>query len=376
MKKVLIISEQYSSNFGDGIIYDIVYKLLDRKCIIDSLDLSARKKVNNLETAYLTKNNFKKNNFKNWIKSLTKKLGLFIYGKNLKKIIDLYKDELEKKVESFNPDFVLFAGGQLFMDSFFEQIIYTISICDRKNIKVIFNACGCGKINSFYDKKMLRKIINSKMVVYISVRDHYKELKKIDKSGKVYETFDTAILYSKFYNDHFIKRKKYGIGIMLCTNISYKKQMSFWKEVLLFFEEQKIDYEIFNNGNIDDYNFAKNILENLNLNLEKLTKKPNSIIELVECINSYDKIISMRLHSLILAYSYDIPAIAVSWNTKVDEFYDRLLKKEFCLDFYSSIDKVKKTILDLNENFLDIERKKYINNNIYENINKIIQIIN
>ncbi|WP_238597524.1 polysaccharide pyruvyl transferase family protein, partial [Streptococcus suis] len=36
------------------------------------------------------------------------------------------------------------------------------------------------------------------------------------------------------------------------------------------------------------------------------------------------RIISFRLHSLITSYSLGIPSVAVEWDTKVRQFYDKI----------------------------------------------------
>lgn len=374
MKKVLIISEQFSSNLGDGIIYDVVYNYLKNNCVIDSLDLSGREKIDDLESSNMSESTLKKIGYKNTIKKVLKKVGIYVYGSSLRATIKIYKEELETKILEFKPNFVLFAGGQLFTDSFLEQIKYTVEFCSKKNIKVIFNACGSSNIGNYYEKRMIKSIVNNKAVVYVSLRDHFDEIKKLDKDKKVYDTYDTAILCSEVYNIKVTKEKEYGLGIMLSSSISYREQFDFWKNIICFLEQNEKKYGLFCNGSVDDYNFAKSILKSLDLNLNILAPKPRSPEELVQCINKYDKIISMRLHSLIIAYSYDIPALALSWNKKVDEFYNKINKNDYCLSFSSNIEIVKSKI-DLNKDFLDIDKKSEIIDDIHKNLEKILRII-
>ncbi len=374
VKKVLIISEKYSPNLGDAVIFDQVYSILKDKFEIESLDLSGRKQIDSSEKFH-NASNYKKS-FKSIIKKVFKMFGIFVYGNTLKETIENFKKAFKTLVIEFEPDCILFAGGQLFMDSFLEQILYVVLYAEKKGIKVIFNACGCSNIDSLYEKKSLKRIVHSEATKYISMRDHYEVIKNYEGNiKKVYDTFDTALLSHKIYDVPLLKKKEFGVGIMLDRNISREVQRTFWRNVISFLESQKKDYEIFCNGSIEDYDFSLEILKSLEIDNERIAKQPTSSKELVECINRYEKTISMRLHSLIIAYSYDIPTIAISWNPKVDEFYRKIGKSECCLKLTDHFEDVKNAITRLDASFLNRNIKDEIEASIEKNISSILKII-
>ena len=54
--------------------------------------------------------------------------------------------------------------------------------------------------------------------------------------------------------------------------------------------------------------------------------------ELVSLISSFKGIITARLHSCIVAYSLDVPAIAISWTKKVADFFALIKQPDRAID--------------------------------------------
>ena len=370
MKKVLIIGEKYSSNLGDGVIYDEVCYLLKKDFKIMSVDLSGRQRLENekdLENFSIIKEK---------IRYLKKKIRNILYYVKINKIAKTknnFEHVFNTIINNFKPNAILFCGGQMFLNCFLKNILYIVEISQKNNINVYFNSCGYGKITG-YNKIILDKIINNDCVKYISVRDGYDYLKKYDKNLKIYETYDTALLCNNIYKSSE-KTEKVGIGIMLSYDTCISKQIKFWKKVIKELKKEKIDWEVFCNGNLTDYAFCKYILNITNEHKKRLHKRPTSQQELVSIITSYNKIISMRLHSLIIAYSFNVPAIAISWDKKVEEFYRKILMNNLCFNLRDDPKKIFEEFKAID--YLNLFRdKEIIINNIKDNIQNIINLIN
>lgn len=54
----------------------------------------------------------------------------------------------------------------------------------------------------------------------------------------------------------------------------------------------------------------------LHLQRSQTMDRPKSVDELVNIISSFDAAVVTRLHSSIIAYSFDIPTIGLVWNNK------------------------------------------------------------
>ena len=374
MKKLLIIGEKYSSNLGDGIICENVNNFFKQKCITEFCDLSAKSFYNSniqnkqevniiiLKFKYYLKKGFGLINFKiNRIKN----------NKKLKETYNFYIS----KIDDFKPDYILFAGGQMFSSAFCNQINFIVKYADSKKIPVLFNACGIGKFLCKKDEKLISDALNSKNVKYISVRDNYNKVCSLANSKKVFSTNDTAIYTSKFVKKNNKSSIKFGVGIMLCHNYSIKKQINFWKNLLLYLKSINANWQVFCNGNEEDYLFAKYILKICNINDENaITTKPVIPTELIEIITKYDYIITTRLHSTIVSYSYNIPSISIKWDKKVEEFYEKIGSKDKCFNF-DELEKIKSEIADFHNYHYDEKIRKQIEKNINCNIENIIKLI-
>lgn len=372
MKKILLIGERYSPNLGDGVIYDVVFGLLKKNYIITCLDFAGKSSYS-LNTTCNEFSPIRENciYLKNKIYTI---LNIFNFNKILKQNDPLtkdYKSRLSELLIENKYDVIIFAGGQLFMDCFLYKILYTLDCANNYNIPVVFNACGKGQISNYNN---IKNIINSNCVKYISVRDNFHFFKKYDDYNKVFETYDTAILCNNIYIESK-KQKNIGIGIMISHKISFKKQLHFWQNIIKYCIDNKLEWEIFCNGNIDDYNFGKYILKSMELDYDHICQRPIFPNELVSTVTKYNKIISMRLHSLVIAYSYKIPAIAISWDKKVDEFYKKINRESFCFNFNSNLEDIKKSIITINNDF-DQKQILSIEQDISNNIKQINRIIN
>jgi polysaccharide pyruvyl transferase WcaK-like protein len=94
---------------------------------------------------------------------------------------------------------------------------------------------------------------------------------------------------------------------------------------------------LFNTGGAADvraseflYSQVKPRLSNVDV---KVCRKMESLGELCYLFSQCDVVIGSRLHSGIIAKSYDIPIIGIDWDKKVAGFYEMTDLKEFCFDY-------------------------------------------
>ena len=94
-------------------------------------------------------------------------------------------------------------------------------------------------------------------------------------------------------------------------------------------------------------NVYSNILGKLK-NLEVLiTDRLGNLYSLCNVINKCDVVIGTRMHSCVIAKSYDVPIIGISWDKKIDGFFEMIGLGDFCLgldEFNSSsiLDRLKR----------------------------------
>lgn len=325
MKKVTLIAEWYSDNLGDGLLSSCFEKIFSCDSIeVNKIDISKKEKFNNYidDTSLNCQTKSSPSLFKKMIPTGLKQI--IIIKKNFP---DYNKYLYSKNIQDC--DQIIFVGGQMFMWYFSYPIYKIVKLAAKKGIPVYFYACGVGNNKNFLLNKLLTSALNNPIVKNISCRDDCSYLRSIVKNDdKIKFTYDAGLYCSKLYGIKGKNSNKVGIGIMFLENIEISKLEKFWKKSIDYLLNNEENIEIFCNGNTKDYSFAYNIYKKYYMNNSNVSfsKKPTSPNELVSIIKKYERIISMRLHSLIIASSYEIPITAIFWDKKVELIFNKIQK--------------------------------------------------
>ena len=129
--KILLIGEFYSDNLGDGVLCEVVNKLIIDNIHADvtKLDLSAR---NNYGEYFVYSN--KEKFLLKIIKRIQKLFNIYPAGK----INMLFKKRYIEKFFQYNYDIVIFAGGQLVYGLVCNSINMIVTYCNKKHLPIIF----------------------------------------------------------------------------------------------------------------------------------------------------------------------------------------------------------------------------------------------
>lgn len=298
MKKIKIFLVQIANrNLGDTVIFDNMKYLVDKV-------LPLRKK------------------------SLYNLISYNIYSENLEYLS--------------GADAIIFVGGGIIKykyEKFYAYLEQIIEIADQRNIPVFFNAVGVEGFNKDDERSCRLKIaLNKSCVKGITTRDDFETLKlkyiqneKIVLKGVV----DPAIWSYKSYGISANKKSDtVGIGIVRhkifedngIESISREYQLEFWKEVLERLNLESIPWKVFTNGLKADEDFADEVLEYTGYGCSDLYRvnRLTHGYELVKTISEFKGIIACRLHSNIIAYSLQIPSVAIVWNKKMDFWGEKI----------------------------------------------------
>lgn len=203
-------------------------------------------------------------------------------------------------------------------------------------IPVVVNCAG---VESKYDESDYRcrrfsSILNSEPYRYITTRDEVDELRKYIKNGKteVAKIADVGTWASEAYN---IKRDEnsntIGIGVIAAERfVEFKRGISIDEYVneivktVRAIEERGDSWKLFTNGCTEDNSTAVLVCRCLGKAPEDILVVPTTPKELVETISQFKGIITSRLHSCIVAYSLNVPFVAISWNNKLKYFAENI----------------------------------------------------
>lgn len=328
----MLIGERYSNNLGDGIIFDTVESLClknHEKAEIISLDISGNKTY---RCEGITK---KKYSIRlRWLRKALSKYKRAIF----------LKKQLSEITDPANIDVAVFVGGQLFSSYFSKQILLISKYLNKHKVPIVFNCCGIGK-NSKKSIKYLEKALNFDSVRAISIRDNEEYFSKKIKLKKSFEvTVDPVYDLDSIYSKSDIGaggQKKQVVGIGLMEPVLYahnniglldKDYLDIARKIISCIEANGMEWSFFCNGNVEDFNYIKKICRLLGYSEEKIKKRPVYPAELIKIILGYDKIISFRLHSHIVARSFNIPTFGFVWDKKVKDFFSLFSDTNNCAD--------------------------------------------
>lgn len=241
-----------------------------------------------------------------------------------------FREYFKTKIK--NVDFLIFVGGALitykYNRNFHSPIYDLIQVANDNNIKVIFNSVGIegGYDLSYESCKMVKEYLNMPNVVSISTRDDFETLKKYVPKKNIFLTSDSVSNLGNFYK-YELQKKGIGIGLIAPSkfneysdNCLSEEYINIINETIDYCKTNNLAFKLFTNGHIEDYKFGEFLLKENNLNQEYLLKQPFTHEDLIMDINSFENVICSRLHSCIIAYSFNIPFIGIDWNGKIDFF--------------------------------------------------------
>lgn len=353
MKKIALVGLKYDTNLGDPIIYEstkfLVEKALKEKGIneyeIIPLDMTGRIGFNSYANYPTNKIvSYGKKILGNTLKislKLTKKIKRFNHNLQIKKwyLSNEYNRNLyfyNKQLK--NVDMIIFVGGGIIKykyQSFNFYIESIIKIAEKNNIPVIFNSVGV----EGYDENdsrcaLLKKALNKNCVKLITTRDDLKTLEMSYLENKKIITAQVSDP-ATWIGDAFNVKKDdnsgvFGLGVIRDKifrdndiDISEEQLLSLWRDIIDTLDKRNEKWVIFTNGLSYDYEFGIKLMKYLGRENEiedKVLDIPKTPEELVKNISKFKGIIASRLHACIIAYSLEIPAVALVWNNKLSMF--------------------------------------------------------
>lgn len=350
MNKILLVGLFKDKNLGDPIIGESVEYLYCKIRPDDSItriNLDEIEKHNNIFIRVLVKFHLKFNMSPSLI------------------INKLY----EKYFTSFvqNSNLVIVAGGGLikFEAQYFYGLRALLNICKQFNVPMAINSVGVEGYDERNKKcQSLKNALQIDSLKYLSTRDDIGLLIKsyYDGTPTVFceKVADPAVWIAEKYG---IKRKSnscvIGIGIgnfnlfsRYGSKLSYNYIKVIYIQVIKKLIEENEIVELFTNGLSDDNKCLLEIVEMFNefgINLKYHIPSNNE--SLVKIISGFKGIIASRMHSCIIAYSLDVPAVGLVWNKKLSLFGQNIGAGEYFIEPESMnpveiVDRLKDSVIN------------------------------
>ncbi len=337
--KILVLGWYYSSNMGDAVICDCVAELL--RCHFPQAQITVRdmagrtrfpqrKTVDRAHLDHLRRRQI--------LRSTATHLG---WDKQLSHEIWCFRESLPQMeaVTEGDWDLAVFAGGQLFMDSLALYVVHLTKVFEKRNIPVIFNACGIGPCVSPALRERLTNVLKSPTVRLVSCRDGAELVNSWCGEAVAVATDDAALWAGECYGMEKKPSHTVGLGVLYPQSLSPRKTAAFWRKIMQELDKKQIPWKMFTNGFEQDMVFARSLLDG-RPEADFLCPAPESPEELVSLIASFRSLIGFRLHSHIIAASLGIPTVALVWDQKVYRFFEKMDLQDRCFTIHDSASSV------------------------------------
>lgn len=346
--KILVLGAYESNNLGDAVICECVSQIIqehfsDTEITIQDLLSRNRRKAPG-------KTDFKLIKKREYINHVCRLLSQYtpvdlVYQLQQRRLA-AERAYLEEVCAS-DYDLVVFAGGQMFMDSYALFLHYCVMAFQKKGTPVLFHACGSGPSYSPQIRRLLAETLSASNVCSISCRDNTAAVRELLKGSKktVLDTYDAALSSARIYaQQKNAASDTIGLGIMYANSLHTKKVSAFWRSVIRQLDRQEIKWKIFTNGAASDDAYARRILSSMpeyrNREDAYLVPRDTEPEGLVRTISQFSALLSFRLHSHILAVSLDIPSVAVVWDKKLPAFFRKIGYPERCFQISDSAEEI------------------------------------
>ncbi len=346
MKRIALIGPLYESNLGDPLLFDCteyICKQIEKESNeYIKLDILAREKIQ----GHVPNIKYKKYplSYRVWNRIYSRYEKFFSpikvqeFRNNQKKWQFEHSEFKTRLIDYFeknfqNVDLVLFVGAgtikwHVRLD--FGPIFGVILECAKKrNIPCAISGAGIESEYNDVDSRSLyfSNVLSDNIWKIIATRDDIESLRKYVKSPniEIAKISDLGVWSAETYGVKADENSTIvGIGI-ICPNrfVQYGSEITEEEydktiiQMIEYFENKRIEWRLFTNGDVDDIKYFNLLCGKLKLKDDNVCRIPKTPKELVQLISQFKGVIVSRMHSSIIAYSLNIPFVSIAWNRKL-----------------------------------------------------------
>ncbi|MEZ5815616.1 MAG: polysaccharide pyruvyl transferase family protein [Hyphomicrobiaceae bacterium] len=349
--RVAIFNVKYSPNLGDGIIAECLETALRRRTgwHVVSLDLAGR-------TAYRSDAAPRRRSLAlQLLRAMPQRLRdgcveLALTPKLHDHIGPAWRRELA------SCDFAVIGGGQLiqaFDLNFPLKLTEVLQACEDTSVPAALFAVGARVPHSEKGRHLFESLLKSKALVHIAARDESSAQTLCDLGRRASIARDPGLLAAQTWPIEAPQqagaKRLVGVGVTHPSVLAYHASgtASPSQASTLLAYEQLIKslvaagnrVLVFTNGAGEDAIALRTIRARLdpatNPDVD-FAPAPTTPGHLARLIASLDALVAHRLHAHIVAYSYRIPSVALSWDAKLDAFFASTARSSFVSNLHGN----------------------------------------
>ena len=291
-------------------------------------------------------------------------INLIIKKRSASKLKNYYKE-----IISDNTDLAIFIGGAIIQDTFAVYLDLISSLLAEKDVPIIFSGIGIG-LQSKITKNIFKKIFYNSNILGVSCRCAKERFEDyiFHDDLKILSTFDIAVVAS----DYFLSQAKrsssiIGLGVMYSSRYPISQIKLFWLDIIRDLNNRNIEWKIFTTGSYKDNVLATELINAIGGKRDSLVI-PKSVEQLICAITSFSRVLSFRLHSHIICYSYGIPSVGIKWDGKIKDFFEKTNKSFDYFDISDNPRIIVDRLLQTQSQEKDIYKVKDITYKIFDDI--------
>ena len=307
--KVIVVNQFLSDNLGDKLIGDVLKQFFESKGI-DVLQAGyAQTEDQSVKRSKYIKRNFIKNKCPNFIKYLMK-----------------YKKRIENEgteQELSNAKALVIGGGQLlnhnsvFVYCFFKWV----SMAKKQGVPVFVHGIGVNDNFNFIEKLILKRSL--KDLTYINCRDANSKMNLQGFTSNYISVSPDVVFSLELKKDY--DTDKYCILMPYCYDTAkkhfgvFKSRQDYYNTLLDIIEDEKdVVLTATTSSDLDECYVLRDYLMKHKVKCSVVECK--TVSELIECFGKSNKIITGRMHALIVGELLDKKVIAIKISPKIDNF--------------------------------------------------------
>lgn len=387
--KCLLISFFNSHNIGDCMIADSLSKIISNYFDTEKFSYSGDPRIitdiNNIKRTNSTTN-----------KSNKKLVYQFLKKMKLDSVISLYRllkvnehKYLKEKIREV--DLVVIGGGNMIFDidehsdsSYkFNKIV---SVARKHNKEVFAISLGIGPFKTIIQEKNACEAISKcKYITFRDIKSYNIYAKHIKKLDNVDISIDPVFFLEKYTST--VQKTKQLIGLNLLNSklinnseeevLNHIRSYAALADKLI--EDLNINLVLFSTD-LSDYEIIDKVYNQMTRKRNAKIQEINGFHDLIGLYNEITLLVGMRMHSMIIAFTQGIPVIGISWQQKVDAFFEIIDSRNSVFN-YNNIENSLHKIVDLCKSKIDRfeeEQKRMIRvlNNIKSNRSVDFHILN
>ncbi len=345
--RIRLFNVKFSPNLGDGLLSECLEKALIALGASEdtwSIDLAARQAYGNGLTARLQIMSAL-DRMPKWLRRHVIRIPLAIQARRK------WHPHYANRVSGANA--IAIGGGNLISDldlNFPTKLTLAIREAERLQLPFVVYAAGVTPHWTSKGTAMMKKAFASAFLRGVFVRDHDSKRLWDEKLGKAsgfkaVVVRDPGLLASEFISPSQLfsgERRVAGVGIMSHIAIRYHADNApdaaylenWYVDLVRGLVEKGYHAVVFTNGSPEDIVYLAKLQPRLDAVAGGAISFPvqHTPTELCAIISSLDVLVAYRMHAVIAAYSFCVPAVGLAWDRKLRSFMMSVNRDEFLCD--------------------------------------------